>query len=178
MLKASSGTILFRILTQRTPPYEKYYVIVNLPLEAPKPTQNPEIPPKHRVYANFFERFARTFAFFPVTQVRNPTKIVQKNLFRWTFLFWVDFFGWIFLLWTMHSQSSIALWFAMATSLCGHRFPWEFKACLLWKKGSSVVNLGCVVKTLRHSNSLSRSALSMAGSFGHTLKNYYYDRSF
>ena len=35
-----------------------------------------------------------------MTQVRNPTEIVQKNLFRVTFLFWVDFFGWIFLLWS------------------------------------------------------------------------------
>ena len=30
------------------------------------PTPNPEIPKKHRVYANFFAKFARTFAFFPV----------------------------------------------------------------------------------------------------------------
>ena len=51
-------------------------------LEARKPTQNPEIPKKHRVHTNFFEKFARTFAFFPVTRVRNPTEIVQKNLFR------------------------------------------------------------------------------------------------
>ena len=50
----------------------------------------------HHVHTNFFEKFARTFAFFPVTQVRNPKEIVQN---RWTFLFWVDFFGWIFLLW-------------------------------------------------------------------------------
>ena len=50
-------------------------------LEAAKPTQNPEIPKKHRVYTNFFEEFARTFALFPVTRVRNPTEIVQMNLF-------------------------------------------------------------------------------------------------
>ena len=51
-------------------------------IEAQKPTQNPDIPKKHRVHANFFEKFARTFAFFPVTRVRNPTEIVQKNLFK------------------------------------------------------------------------------------------------
>ena len=54
---------------------------------------------KNCVYANFFEEFARTFPCFPVTRVRNPTKIVQINSFRWTFLFWVDFFGWILRLW-------------------------------------------------------------------------------
>ena len=51
--------------------------------------------------------FTRTFrqkvrAFFSETLARNPTGIgncsEKKNLFRWTFLFWVDFFGWIFLL--------------------------------------------------------------------------------
>ena len=68
-------------------------------IEAEKPTQNPEIPKKHRVHANFFEKFGWTFAFFPVTRVRSRMEIVQKNLFRWTFLFWVDFFGWIFLPW-------------------------------------------------------------------------------
>ena len=51
-------------------------------LEAQQPTQNPEIPKKHRVYTNFFEEFARTFPYFPVTRVRNPTEIVQKNLFK------------------------------------------------------------------------------------------------
>ena len=61
-------------------------------LEAHKPTQNPEIPKKHRVHTNFFERFARTFAFFSVTRVRNRTEIVQKNLFRWTFLILGGFF--------------------------------------------------------------------------------------
>ena len=30
-------------------------------------------------YTDFFEKFARTFAFFTVTQVRNPLKIVQKT---------------------------------------------------------------------------------------------------
>ena len=68
------------------------------PLEAKNPPQIPKYHKKHRVRTNFFEKFARTFAFFPVMRVRNTTKIVQKNLFRWTFLFWVDFFGFIFLL--------------------------------------------------------------------------------
>ena len=51
--------------------------------------RGPKSPPKsrnanekHRVCANFFEKCARTFAFFPVTRVRNPTGIAQKNLFR------------------------------------------------------------------------------------------------
>ena len=71
----------------------------SLCIEAEEPTPNPEIPKKHRVYTNFFEKFAWIFALFPVTQVRNPTEIIHKNSFRWNFLFWVDFFGWIFLLW-------------------------------------------------------------------------------
>ena len=32
-----------------------------------------------RVHTNFFEKFARTFACFPVTWVRNPVRIVQKK---------------------------------------------------------------------------------------------------
>ena len=36
---------------------------------------------------NLFEKCARTFAFVPVKRVRNPVDIVQKILFRWTFLF-------------------------------------------------------------------------------------------
>ena len=51
-------------------------------IEAQQPTPNPEIPKKHRVRTNFFKKFARTFAFFPVIRVRNPTEIVQKNFFR------------------------------------------------------------------------------------------------
>ena len=61
-------------------------------LEARKPTQNPEIPKNHCVYTNFVEKFARTFAFFPATRVRKPTKIVQIKLLRWTLFFGVDFF--------------------------------------------------------------------------------------
>ena len=67
-------------------------ILENPKLKLFKPTPNPEIPKNHRVYMNFFEKFARTFAFFPVTRIRNPTEIVQKNLFRRAFLFWVDFF--------------------------------------------------------------------------------------
>ena len=48
-------------------------------LWTPGVKQDPEIPKKHRVYTNFFEKFARTFAFFPVMRVRNPTEIVQKK---------------------------------------------------------------------------------------------------
>ena len=68
-------------------------------LEARKPTQNPETPKKDRVWANFFEKFAWAFGSFLVTRVRHPAEIVQKYLFRWTFLFRVDFLGWIFLPW-------------------------------------------------------------------------------
>ena len=39
-----------------------------------------EIPKRHRVYTNFSETFARTFAFFPVTRVRNPTEICSEKL--------------------------------------------------------------------------------------------------
>ena len=53
---------------------------------------------KHRVHTNFSEKFARTLAFLPVIRVRNPTGIVQNNLFRCTVLLWVDFGRWIFLL--------------------------------------------------------------------------------
>ena len=60
-------------------------------LEAKNPTQNPEIPKQHRVQANFFKKFARTFAFFPVTRVRNPTK-----LFRTTSSDELLHVGWIF----------------------------------------------------------------------------------
>ena len=67
--------------------------VLKLPLlEAHKPTQHPEIPKKNCVYANFFENFARNFAFFPVTRVRNTTEIVQKKNFS-NELF---YFGWIF----------------------------------------------------------------------------------
>ena len=71
-------------------PAETEIISVLVFFEAPKPTQYPQIK-KHQRYANLFEKFAWHFAFFPVTQVRNPTEIVQKNLFRWTFLFWMAF---------------------------------------------------------------------------------------
>ena len=51
-------------------------------LEAQHATPSPEIPTKHRVHTSFFEKFARTFAFFPVARVRNPTAMNQKCLFR------------------------------------------------------------------------------------------------
>ena len=59
-------------------------------------TQNPEIPKKHRVHTNFFGMFARTFAYFPVTRVRNPTencseKLVEMNLFIWGGFWGVNF---------------------------------------------------------------------------------------
>ena len=45
-------------------------------LETEKPTPNPALPKKHLVYTIVFEKFARTFAFFPVTR-----KLVQMNFF-------------------------------------------------------------------------------------------------
>ena len=40
--------------------------VLELFLEAQKATPNPEIPPKQRVYTNFFEKFDRTLLCFPV----------------------------------------------------------------------------------------------------------------
>ena len=57
-----------------------------LPVKKKKPKKG-----KHRFHMNFFEKFARTFPYFPVKRVRNRMEIVQKNLFRWTFSL-----GWIF----------------------------------------------------------------------------------
>ena len=59
---------------------------------------NPEIPKRHRVYTLYtnFSRSSREllpFSLWHKWQVRNPTEIVQKNLFRWTFLFWAHFCG-------------------------------------------------------------------------------------
>ena len=51
------------------------------------PPQIRKYPQKHRVYTDIFEKFARTFAFFHVTQVRNLTEIVQKNLLRRIFVY-------------------------------------------------------------------------------------------
>ena len=58
------------------------------------------ITPKCRVYTNFFEKFARTFAFFPVTRVRNPTEICSEKLVQMNCFFFLDGFFWVdFLLW-------------------------------------------------------------------------------
>ena len=91
---------------------------------AQKHIQNPEIPKKHRVHTNFFDKFARTFPCFPVTRVRNPAEIVQINSFRWTFLFWVDFFRVDF--------SACDIWETAKTSMFSPppRFPLPFVA--LW----------------------------------------------
>ena len=63
----------------------------------PKPHPKSRNTKKHRVYANFLEKFARTFAFFPVTRVGNATGIVhRKTCSDERFLLWVDFFGWLF----------------------------------------------------------------------------------
>ena len=72
----------------------------NPPLEIPD--KDPSKIPKYQKNTTFMRTFRKVRAnlvFFPATRVRNPAEIVQKNLFRWTFRFWVDFWGWIFLLW-------------------------------------------------------------------------------
>ena len=56
------------------------------------------------VYMSFFEKFVRTSACFLChTWVRNPPDVIQKNLFRWNFLFLGGFFrgGFSFSEWSM-----------------------------------------------------------------------------
>ena len=53
-------------------------------------------PPKIPKYQKKHRKFTRTFAYFPVTRVRNPMEIVQKKtcsdeLFYFGWIFWVDF---------------------------------------------------------------------------------------
>ena len=62
-----------------------------LKIKAQTPTQNPEIPKSTAFTLAFFEKFVRTSTFFPVTRVRNPTEIIQKNCSDALFIF-----GWIF----------------------------------------------------------------------------------
>ena len=50
--------------------------------------------------------------------------------------------------------------------MCGHHFPGNYRHFSSRKGVHGVVNLGGIVKTLRRSNSLSRSVFSTAGSFG------------
>ena len=61
-----------------------------------RPILEAQYPPKtqNTAFTRTFSRSSR--AFLPSSlwhESRNPTDIVQKNLFRWTFLFWVDFPG-------------------------------------------------------------------------------------
>ena len=77
-------------------------------------TKYPPSPPKekHRIYVDIFEKFEWTFAFFHVTRVRNPTAIVQKNVFRWIFYLGSGFFcgGGIFLLFFFLVTRALAPW--------------------------------------------------------------------
>ena len=61
------------------------------PNRGPNPHPKSRNTKKHRVYTNFFEKFSRTCAFFPVTRVRN-----QRRLFRKTCSDELFYFGWIF----------------------------------------------------------------------------------
>ena len=65
---------------QRTPGFGEHFLI-RLYLEAPKPTQNPEIP-KNTAFTRTFRKVHVNFCFLPVTRASNPTEIVQKNAFR------------------------------------------------------------------------------------------------
>ena len=72
-------------------------------VEAQEPTKNPKIPKKHRVYAKFFEKFARTFAFFWCDASQEASrnyseKLVQMNFFILGGFFRLDFLPviWIF----------------------------------------------------------------------------------
>ena len=69
---------------------------------------------------------------------------------------------------TMRSKFTIAQWFAMATPPpCAHTIFLGFAGIFPLQEGvHGVVNMGGIVKTLRRSNSLSRSIFSTAVSFG------------
>ena len=56
-------------------------------------------------------------------------------------------------------------------AVCGHTFPGNYRHLSPQRGVHGIVNLGGVVKTLRRSNSLSRTVFSTAGSFGHCLVN-------
>ena len=59
------------------------------------PVPHPKSPntQKNTAFTRTFSKSSsKPFCLFPVTWARNPTEIVQKNLFTWTFLY----FGWIF----------------------------------------------------------------------------------
>ena len=59
----------------------------------------------------------------------------------------------------------------MATPSRRHPFPWFCKELSSQKRVHTIVILRGVVRTLRRSNSLSRSVFSMAGSFGYPKNN-------
>ena len=67
---------------------------------------------------------------------------------------------------TVRSNFTSAQWFTMATPLALTQFSWVLQAFFPSKSGSRCSEQGGVVKTLRRSNSLSRSIFSTAGSFG------------
>ena len=61
-------------------------------LEAHKPTQDPEIQKTLRLREHF-RKVRANFCLLPCYTSQEPKgNCVQKYLFRWTFLFWVDFF--------------------------------------------------------------------------------------
>ena len=63
------------------------------------PPQIPTYQKKHRVYTNFFEQFARTFAPSPYDTSQEPSESCSEKLVQMNCLFGVDFFGFrVFLL--------------------------------------------------------------------------------
>ena len=67
---------------------------------------------------------------------------------------------------TMRSKFAIAQRFAIATPFSGHHFPWFFRHLSSQRRVHNVVKMAGVVKTLRHSHSLTRSVFSTAGPLG------------
>ena len=82
---------------------------------------------KHRVYTNFFVYFREVranFSLLPCETSQEPNgNCSEKNLFRWSFIFWVDFLEWMLLLWsyTRVRGFPVALHFSCYT--CCSRFP-------------------------------------------------------
>ena len=80
-----------RPLTRVSKPEPGVHGKRGLEIETQKPTQNPEIPKKHRVYANIFEKFAQTFS-----KTLWHESGTQQKLFRKTCSDELFYFGWTF----------------------------------------------------------------------------------
>ena len=67
---------------------------------------------------------------------------------------------------TLRSKFTMAQWFTMAAHLARTSFPCFYRHLSSQRRVRSIVNMGGVVKTLRRSNSLSRSVLVWWGPLG------------